>query len=103
MSKVDRPGYRGKVRQCPSCEGQELIGKFRIKRVCETCFGSGVVYQGTYCPFCGRSPQLEYNGLLICGTDFCKGKANTKSSDTKPITLEDYYKDEYSDMYKGLI
>lgn len=99
VKKLDSPGYRGKARECPSCDGQELVGKYRHRKVCETCFGSGVVYQGTFCPFCGRSPQLEHRGYLICGSEFCKGEADKKLSIGKPINVDNYYKDGYDDMF----
>jgi hypothetical protein len=98
VNKLDKPGYRGKVRQCPSCDGQTFVWKYGRKKDCETCLGSGVVYQGAFCPFCGRSIQIEWKGLLICGSDYCKEQ--TKKSSEKPVgTMSDAYNDNYDKLF----
>jgi hypothetical protein len=99
VNKIDKPGYRGKVRQCPSCDGLEVVGKFRREKVCETCLRHGIVYQGVFCQFCGRSPQVEYKGLLICGTKICKDEADKKAIGTRSMGMDDDSLAAYQNMF----
>jgi len=94
VDKLDRPGYRGKVRQCPSCDGQRFVYKYGLKKDCETCLGSGVVYQGVFCPYCGRSIQIEHKGVLICGSDACK-----KSTEKPSSQMNDAYNENYDNLF----
>lgn len=99
VKKIDKAGFRGKVRQCPSCDGRPVVSAYRRKNICETCFGSGVVYQGVYCPFCGRSPQVEHKGLLICGTALCKAEAEKKPYVKQPLMTSDEFLENYEKLY----
>jgi RecJ-like exonuclease len=76
MSRVDQVEYRGSARTCPSCNGMPEFNIFGFEKKCKTCNGTGRVHTGIYCPFCGRSVQFEYKGLLICGSIACETEAD---------------------------
>lgn len=86
MAKVDSPNFRSGAKVCPSCEGEPVVSLYSRRKVCETCFGSGKVYPGKFCQFCGRSIQYEYKNVLICGSATCEELAK-KRVENKPATM----------------
>lgn len=75
LSLVDRylPQEAGvTVDECPMCMGGI---DFDAQRLCQVCYGRGVVLPGFICK-CGRSAGYETpNGAMYCGRDTCKPAA----------------------------
>ncbi len=60
---------------CPTCEGRTPLEK---KEVCFTCGGTGIVYPGVKCFYCGRSVQRKVNNIEVCMNDACSVEADKK-------------------------